>query len=356
MEASKSAINAFFFFLTVAAGLTIYLFWPFLTPILLSMVLVSIFMPLKLYFQDKVGLTNYFSSLVTTLVAFLCVMVPAIIFSVALSEQALALYRDAVDSSLIDDLFNTSLGNNAIVLWIENNLDKVNIKIPTEQLVQWVSKIIQSSGLFIYNLLSNMASNIAYIVLNFLIIVVLIFTLFYSGRRLLNFLEDLSPISKEEIELLMTRFKDISWGVFVGNGIVSVLEGVLGGLAFSYFDIGPGVFWGTLIALAAFLPVIGASIVFIPAAIVLYVQQDALQMVLYLAFNLAYVTVLEMALKPKLIGDKLSLHPVVVFLTVFSGAQLFGPMGLFYGPLIITMFLTMVDLYHKFYEIKRQNN
>ena len=69
----------------------------------------------------------------------------------------------------------------------------------------------------------------------------------------------------------------------------------------------------------------------------------------FFLFNLAYVAALEYGLKPKLIGGRAHLPAVLVFLSVLGGLSLYGVLGLFYGPLIVAIFLTLVDIYESDY-------
>src|SRR5690606_35613531 len=103
---------------------------------------------------------------------------------------------------------------------------------------------------------------------------------------------------------LVQRFASISRAVFLGNGVASVLQGLCGGLAFWFFSVGSPVLWGTAIAFFAFLPIVGASIVWAPAALYMFVQGDVGTAVGFSIFNIVYVVILEYGLKPRLIGEQ----------------------------------------------------
>ena len=113
--------------------------------------------------------------------------------------------------------------------------------------------------------------------------------------------------------------------------------------------VGPGILWGAVITILALLPVAGASIVFLPIAGYWLINGKATLALGYLAYNVFYVIVLEYWLKPKLIGNRASVDTTLVFVCVVAGMSLYGIMGLFYGPLIIAMFLTVTEIYHSSY-------
>lgn len=149
--------------------------------------------------------------------------------------------------------------------------------------------------------------------------------------------------------MLVRRFTELARAVFLGNGVASGLQGVLGGLAIVLFDIGPGILWGTVIAILAFLPILGATLVFLPAAIFLALKSGIGVALAYVVFNVLYVTVLEYGLKPRLIGGQASLPSALVFLGIVAGLAQYGVMGIFLGPLVITVFLTLVELWRARY-------
>jgi predicted PurR-regulated permease PerM len=106
----------------------------------------------------------------------------------------------------------------------------------------------------------------------------------------------------------------------------------------------------------AFLPILGASIVFVPASVVLLIQENTGTAIGYLGYNMLYSATIEYILKPRFIGKGMSMNPLLVFLGILGGIKLFGIMGIVYGPLIITIFLTMAEIYRLEYRYKKGLN
>ena len=100
----------------------------------------------------------------------------------------------------------------------------------------------------------------------------------------------------------------------------------------------------------AFLPIIGASIVFLPATIILFLQGKSGIALGYLAYNLCYSSMIEYVVKPRVIGKEMSMNPLLVFIGILGGLKLFGLLGVIYGPLIMTIFLTLAELYRMEYK------
>lgn len=98
-------------------------------------------------------------------------------------------------------------------------------------------------------------------------------------------------------------------------------------------------------AILAFLPILGIGLVLLPTAILLAVNGSIGQAVITLIFYITVSFSVEYIVKPKLVGDHVKMHTLLVFLSIIGGMSVFGVLGIIYGPLIVTAFLTLSDLY-----------
>jgi predicted PurR-regulated permease PerM len=137
--------------------------------------------------------------------------------------------------------------------------------------------------------------------------------------------------------------------VIIGNGLSGIIQGILGGFGFFFFGVGSPILWGTVIGVMAFVPIIGASIVFIPATVTLYVQGEVGLAIGYLVYNAFYSLTMEYVVK-RLIGKGMKMNPLLVFIGVLGGLKLFGVLGVIWGPLIMTIFLTLAEIYRLEYK------
>jgi predicted PurR-regulated permease PerM len=119
----------------------------------------------------------------------------------------------------------------------------------------------------------------------------------------------------------------------------------LGGVAFYFSGLGSPILWGTIIGVLAFLPLVGATIVYIPATIVLLLQGKVAISIIYLIFNALQSIILEYYFKPKLIGKGMKMNTLFVFIGILGGLKLWGILGMIYGPFIITIIFTLFEIY-----------
>ena len=123
------------------------------------------------------------------------------------------------------------------------------------------------------------------------------------------------------------------------------LYGLAGGIGFFIFGLPNAAFWGVVIAFAAFIPVFGTYIVVIPGAIILATEHQyvaAIGIFLWISvIGLFY----ENWLRPRLIGRKADIHPLLVLFSVIGGLSFFGPLGILMGPLALGILLALLDIY-----------
>ena len=177
-----------------------------------------------------------------------------------------------------------------------------------------------------------------------------IFYLFRDGMRLKDYLTQLIPVPEMQLEKIVKKFHEMGKALIVGNGLCGIIQGILGGFGFFIFGLHSPFLWGTVIAFMAFLPVIGASIVFIPAAAILIIQGELWLGISYLIYNMFYSSIIEYMIKPRLIGKGMQMNSFLVFIGIIGGIKLFGIIGIVYGPLIITIFLTLAEIYRLEYK------
>jgi predicted PurR-regulated permease PerM len=176
------------------------------------------------------------------------------------------------------------------------------------------------------------------------------FYLFVDQKRLLSFIFDLSPLPDDQDQILFRKFKDMAGAILIGNGLCGLIQGVLGGAVFAIFGLRSPILWGVIMTLLAFLPIVGIGAVFIPAALYLMLKGRMAAGVFFIIFYIVLSGGVEYLFKPKLVGKRVQMHTLLVFLSIIGGLQLFGILGIIYGPLVVTGFLTLTDIYHTSYQ------
>jgi predicted PurR-regulated permease PerM len=170
-----------------------------------------------------------------------------------------------------------------------------------------------------------------------------------DSRRLVSFIVGLSPLPDDQDEKLIQKFKDMAGAILLGNGLGGLIQGTLGGIVFALFGFRSPFLWGVIMALLAFLPIVGVGAVFLPAALYLILQGRLAAGIFFIIFYVVLSGGIEYLFKPKLVGKRVQMHTLLVFLSIIGGLKLFGILGIIYGPLVVTAFLTLTDIYESSY-------
>ena len=319
---------------------------PFGQLLILAFLLAGIFRPIYNWLNKWVS--SWMASCLTCGLITLIVFVPMTFCIGALSSEALNLYQLGRDSQVLLKI-QQSIQSNILVIQAQEVLTHYDINFEPSDITQIVSDLTKTSGLFIYNQATAWAANIMSVAIQFCFLILMIYFLLIEINRLLQFMTRLSPLADDQDALLMEKFQEISGVILVGNGISGLFQGVLGGIFFAILGINSPILWGGVMSILAFLPIFGIGLVLLPASAILLISGSGSQALLMLLFYMVLSFTVEYLLKPKFIGSHVKMHTLLVFLAILGGMAMFGVLGIIYGPLIVTAFLTLSEMYLKEY-------
>jgi predicted PurR-regulated permease PerM len=322
--------------------------WPFFSILILSFLLAGLFQPVFKIFHDRLKFSVQFSSLVTCGLIVIVVFVPLMIFVLALSKELLGLYP-LIKGKNLALMMQQLLEENHTVIKIKDFFAGFGIEFHPERLSAVFSEFGKVAGLFIYNQASFWAANIMNFVFSFFMMVIVIFFLLIDQERFISYILDLSPLPDQQERQLFKKFEEIAKAVLVGNGLCGLLQGFLGGAVFLFFGISSPILWGGIMAILAFLPIVGIGIILVPAAFILFLKGNLGLAIFMLLFYAALSFTVEYLLKPWMVGERVKMHTLLVFLSILGGLSVYGVLGIIYGPLIVTAFLSMADIYRNNY-------
>lgn len=325
------------------------LLWPFLSILILSYLLTSIFRPIYEKLLSR-RMPEFMASFLTCTLVVLLVFIPLVFFVTALAQEAQNLYEWGRGSGANLALILREFQESPFFIRLQEAAALLGMNMEPESIGKAMGELARTAGLSLYNQASNWAANLMMFVFSFFLMILTIFFLFMEHDRLLNYILRLSPLPDDQERRLFAKFDEITGAVLIGNGICAVIQGVLGGLIFEIFSLGPPVLWGAIMAILAFLPIFGIGLVLVPASVFLWFK-GSLAGGVSLLIIYGFITVsIEYFLKPVLVGSRVKMHTLLVFLSIIGGLSAFGFLGIIYGPLIITAFLTLAEIYLSSYD------
>ncbi|MBU1568000.1 MAG: AI-2E family transporter [Proteobacteria bacterium] len=346
---APSPVSIRYFLLVFAISIFFFgvILWPFWSILVLSFLLTNLFRPIYIFISKK--LPCQLASALTCLLIIAIVFIPLIFFVFSLADEALNLYNWG-RGSRIGLKLQIFIQESPLILQFQEQLDQVGFKFDPSQISDSFSYLVKESGLQLYNYASAWAANILQFLLFFFLMILIIFFLLIDQPKLIEYIIRISPLPEDENRLLFDKFQEIANAILKGNGICGLIQGVMGGVIFSILSLNSPILWGCVMAVIAFMPIFGIGLVMIPAAIILMISSRMNEGIFLIVFYLILSLGVENFVKPKMVGTQVHMHTLLVFLSILGGMTVYGILGIIYGPLIITAFLTLSDIYLKKYD------
>lgn len=329
--------------------------WPFWSILVLSFLIASLFRPTYLFLKDK-RLSASFASILTCFLIVILVFIPLLLFIGALSNEAFSLYQWGRDAGL-GPKFHSFLQNYPMAAQFQTYLQGLGLEFEPAQLTDNLSSLIKTSALFLYNQASSWATNILKFLALFIIMILIIFFLLIDQEKLVTFYIRLSPLPDHEDQLLLARFEETANAILKGTIVCGLIQGIIAGVVFAMLGLNAPILWGCVMAIVACLPIVGIGlIIIIPTAMILAINGQVGIGIFLVLFYMLLSFSIEYVIKPKMVGDQVQMHTLLVFLSLMGGLTVYGVLGIIYGPLIITAFLTLSDLYLERYDFSLRKN
>jgi predicted PurR-regulated permease PerM len=321
--------------------------WPFWSILILSFLLTNLFRPIYIFLSRK--MPESVSSVLTCLLIIAIVFIPLVYFILALTDEALTLYNWGRDSRVALRL-QQFIQESPLILQAQEQLKEVGFEFNPSQISDSFSYLAKEGGLLLYSQASAWAANILQFLFLFFFMILIIFFLLIDQPKLINYMIKISPLPEDENHILIEKFQEIANAILKGNGICGLIQGILGGAVFSILALNSPLLWGAIMAILAFLPIFGVGLVMIPTSLILLLSDRTGAGIFLFIFYIILSFSMEYLVKPKMVGTQVKMHTLLVFLSIIGGLSVYGVLGIIYGPLIITAFLTLSDIYLKRYD------
>ena len=194
------------------------------------------------------------------------------------------------------------------------------------------------------------------IFLGFIMMLLAAFVFYTYGDRIAREVKLLSPLPDVYDEEIMLKFGGVIDATFRGQVLTGLAQGVVAGVGLAIAGVPGAILWGAVAAIASLIPMVGAGGVWVPATIYLGFMAsqgsiDWWRPIFMLIWGVAVVSLVDNVVRPIVMRRGLNLHPVVLLFAIFGGLQVFGFTGLFLGPLLIALLITVADIYKAAFQV-----
>ena len=184
-------------------------------------------------------------------------------------------------------------------------------------------------------------------VIGMILTLYLLFYFLRDRRMILASLESLLPLSSADTARMFSDVDDTVHATVYGTLIVAMVQGTLGGLMFWWLGLPAPLLWGVVMGLLAVVPVLGAFIVWIPAAVFLLLDGSGLKALILTLWGSIVVGGIDNVLYPMLVGRRLKMHTLMAFVSIVGGLIVFGSSGLILGPVTFAITRRLLEIWNR---------
>ena len=350
MGSNEQIGNFFFFgFLSFFLFLGYLLFEPFLKVIILSILITIIFYPVYLKIEKKIKNKILASSIMTALI-LMFIIIPSITLIAFFVNQIITIYPIIIENiskyRSIEILIKETPIISKIYVIIENSLKSLNINVDISDAIRGIVNEIVS---FVIQQGKGIFLDVTLLIVGIIIMLITIFFLFKDGIHLYNRIYSIIPLSDKDKTFLLSKSYNAIQGVVLGSVLTAIAQGILSFIGYFAIGLEMSYFWAFITFIAAFIPVGGASLIWIPVAIYTLFTKGFLTAFLFSVYGTLVISTIDNIIKPVVIGDKTNIHPMILVFAILGGLNLFGFIGIFLAPIIVVMIDNMLLLFKEKY-------
>jgi predicted PurR-regulated permease PerM len=327
------------------------LFAPFFTVFLWSALLYILILPLHEKMTRKIDFSKKTLGFIKkNVIAAVFAIGTAILILIPISFVFLQFYRQIVELSHYmrdvlmskPEFFRDILENLSGLI---RELSANHIDIDPNEIQSHFITFVSSGMQNVITFSSNLAKNVGTFVLSFFFLIFCLFFFYLDGPYLIHLFWDLIPIRKDYTVVIARKFKDIARNLILGYVMVALVQAMLAYIIFSLFHVKGALVFACLTFVCVFIPMVGGSLVWLPLGIARIASGDLVGGIIFLVVSGTVISLLDNILRPIFLQNRIQLHPLIIFFAILGGLTVFGFNGLILGPMIVILFLTVLDLF-----------
>ncbi|MCP9463854.1 MAG: AI-2E family transporter [Nitrospira sp.] len=324
---------------------------PFVFPAVWAALLAHGTFPLHERLSKVFGGNHTLSAAVLTLGALGVVVAPLVLIGVLLVHEA-GVAEEAIRAWVEEGGLQRLPGQVATIpiigQWLRTML--TNLDLQRLSLEQSVVAGVAAVSRFLVGQMGDVLKNAVMLVTDFFIMLLVLFFLFRDGRTWLASLYQLIPMDESHKQMILARLDQTIRAVIKGILLTAVVQGSLAGLAYLVLGIPIPVVLTVLTMLLAPIPVGGTALVWGPVALYLLWVGETGKALMMLGWGVGVVSMVDHFLRPWLIGQQVQIPVLLLVLSVLGGLALYGVLGIFVGPVLVSLLLTAVQIYREEYQ------
>jgi predicted PurR-regulated permease PerM len=327
--------------LLVVLIFALYICWlmvqPFVNVILWATVLAVVFYPMHRRIGTRVGSASGAAALSTLLVIIL-ILLPVTFITIAVVRE-LSGAADSLQAGVQKLSGPTIPGLGWVLDRLHGYVDIDPVKAQTflaERMQGWGASLAGSTLVVVGGAVGA--------VVQMVLVVFTMFYLFRDGDRMRRAVYNILPLERVQLHDITVRTRDVISATIYGVLVISAIQGTLGTLIFWILGIPSPLLWGVVMFFLSMIPMAGAFIVWVPAAVYLALTGAYVKAAILVAWGFLVIGSIDNFLSPRLVGKRASLHELLIFFAVLGGLEVFGVLGLVLGPVVVAVTLALIEM------------
>lgn len=309
---------------------------PFIEPLVWSAVLAIFFYPLHEGLETRIGPNR--AALVSTLGVTVLLIAPSLVVLVYTTRQAIEATA-AVQSAVTDT--QRALPAHALE-WIRSHLPEAWRSMDFSQPLRQGAERIAS---FLASNFTRLVKNLFTFVVDLVIVIFALFFMFRDGHDMVRGVRHLLPFEQPIQEDVLHESRDLIFGSVAVALVIALIQGLLGGLAFTIAGISNPIFWGVVIGFFSLVPVVGSALIWVPGALYVGFSGHWGKAIAVLVICGGVSSVADNIVRPLLLRNRTRLNELLLFISVLGGLEAFGLLGLVVGPTVFAAAMGIFRVY-----------
>ncbi len=287
------------------------------------------------------------SALIVTFLLIFTVLIPVIFVATMISSQAIAISKSA--SPVLNEIAEHP---NDYVKHVYHNSFLVEIFNTELEFVSATQKWFRSGGQVIISSLQKMGANVTGWIVRLFIFLFAFYYFLIDGKTYLQWTLKNIPIAESDKRLLLANFLTVAEATLKGTFVIAVIQGSIGGLTMFFLGVPYTMLWWILMIFASIIPAAGPAIIWIPAAIFLYLTGHHTESIILTLVGTFVIGLVDNFLRPKLVGQDVKMPELMILVTTLGGIAVYGLAGVIIGPIIGALFMTTWEIFGRTFSDK----
>ncbi|MBD1575308.1 MULTISPECIES: AI-2E family transporter [Vibrio] len=332
--------------LLFAAYACFLLISPYLNSIVMAFIISLLIYPLHEKLENRWSSCPNSIAFISCLLLTFIIVIPLLAVFAAIIQQGAhfsqTVYAWASDGGIQELLSHPYI---AKALHIANQYLPFD-NLDPQQIAQRAARFISQFGSVLVSFSAKILGDATGFLANFFLMLFVLFFLLRDRDKLVNGMRHILPLSRSQEDRLLTEVEQVSKSAVLGSFLTAIAQAIAGG--FSLWLVGlPGLFWGTMIGAASFIPVVGTALIWVPAAAYLFLTGDIGWGIFLVIWGVTIIGSIDNIIRPLLMQGSAGMDTLLIFFSLLGGIQLFGLIGLIYGPLIFAITMVLFKMYEE---------